>query len=166
MAAGTLILGLGNLLLSDEGIGVHVAHRLQAELGDSEDPLVVDGGTTGLRLLPMLEDAASVIVIDAMNADEAPGTVMLLTGPEAERWQVEAVTVHDLGLPSLFGVARLRGWSPQRLAVIGVQPASLEVGLSLSPAVEGAVAEVVRLVLDLLAQWREDAAEAAPDHAS
>jgi len=152
-AVSTLVLGIGNVLLSDEGVGVHVATRLELLLAGVPGLTVLDGGTLGLELLGPVEDAEQLIVVDCMRAAKPPGTVTTLLGRAATEWTTGRATAHDLGLPSVFALAQLRGWQPIRVAVVGVEPECLEAGLSLSVPVERGVQTAVEQVLDLLHRW-------------
>jgi hydrogenase maturation protease len=144
----TLVLGLGNVLLGDEGVGVRVLERLlddrAAGLLDAPAELV-DGGTLGLELLPLLDDAESVVMIDAIDLGLRPGAVVVLRDAELTARLGGAISVHQLGVGDLLAVARLRGTMPARASLVGVQPERLEVGLELSDAVAAAVPEAARL---------------------
>ncbi|MHB0875829.1 MAG: HyaD/HybD family hydrogenase maturation endopeptidase [Anaerolineae bacterium] len=147
------MLGLGNLLLSDEGLGVHAVRRLQPLLQGIAGVSLVDGGTLGLELLSVIEETTHLIAVDALLSGRPPGSVTILRDQEALRWETASFSAHDFGLPSVLGVARLRGWEPREVAVVGVEPATMQVGVSLSPAVGAAVESVVASVVDLLRQW-------------
>ncbi len=147
------MLGVGNVLLGDEGVGVHVANRLAPVLEDDPRVAVLDGGTLGLELLGPIEDAANLIVVDCLRSGRPAGAVAVLLDQAATEWATRRATAHDLGLPSVFALARLRGWQPARAAVVGVEPQSLETGLSLSPEAERGAGEAVETVLRLLREW-------------
>ena len=149
-----LVLGVGNLLLGDEGVGVHVAARLAPLLEGVPGVRVLDGGTLGLELLGPIEEADHLVVVDCLRSGLPGGTVSTLLDEEATSWATGVVTAHDLSLPSVFALARLRGWQPARAAVVGVEPVRVEVGLELSPEVERAVEEAVQRVLALVEEWR------------
>lgn len=147
-----LILGLGNLLMTDDALGP----RAVAALGRFSFPPeveVVDGGTLGLDLLPRLEGVEKLLIIDALEMDSAPGTVFRLHGAEVPRALAGKVSVHQMGVSDLLAVAELQGNLPPELVVWGVQPASVEVGLELSPQVAGAMEEVVAGIVGELTIW-------------
>jgi hydrogenase maturation protease len=147
-AQGTLVLGLGNVLLGDEGIGVRVVERLVDDQADGRLPAgarLVDGGTLGLSLLPLLDDAEAVVMVDAVDLGLAPGSVVVLRDEELVARMGGAISVHQLGVGDLLAVARLRGTMPARASLVGVQPERMEIGLELSDAVAAAVPEAVRL---------------------
>ncbi len=152
-----LVLGVGNVLLGDDGVGVHVVRSLR-ELADSgvlelpPDTSVVDGGTLGRDLLPWLADARAVVIVDAMDADLPPGSVELLCDP-VDRPRDGHVATHESGVADLLDSARVAGVLPRAVSLIGVQPDAISVGLQLSEpvrsavpiAVEATVAELRRL---------------------
>lgn len=156
-----LVLGVGNLLLSDEGVGVHVVARLTPILEGVPGVTVLDGGTLGLELLGPIEEADHLVVVDCLRSGLPRGTVTTLLGQDATAWTTERVTAHDLGLPSVFSLARLRGWRASRVALVGVEPANLRPGVELSPEVEAGAEEAARQVLALLQEWGHDAGQIA-----
>ena len=155
-----LVLGLGNLLMSDDGLGSRVIEALEKEgLGSSEIRLL-DGGTLGLDLLPRLEGIERLLIIDALQMGVAPGTLVRLEGEEVPRAFANKLSVHQMGLQDLLAVAELQGNLPQELVVIGVQSAIIEMGMELSPAVAAAFDEVLEAVRQQLAVWGEPSSAA------
>jgi hydrogenase maturation protease len=132
----TLILGIGNLLLSDEGVGVHAIRRLEMLGGFSSNVDIIDGGTLGLSLLPYLEGVSRLIVIDAIETGCEPGTLKRLTGDEIPKFLEQKVTPHETGLPTLLFAAELCGLNPKEVIVWGIQPATIQLGTQLSKVVE------------------------------
>jgi len=149
----TLVLGLGNVLLSDEGVGVHVVRLLRERYRFPQEVEILDGGTLGLDLLPYVEDADRLLIVDAVQIDTPPGTVVRLVGDEIPAVLSLKYSPHQMGLSDLLAVARLRGHLPAEIVLWGVQPASLEVGLDLSPAVAAQVESLVQNVLAELQRW-------------
>lgn len=150
----TLVLGLGNILLGDEGVGVRVVERLLERYHFPEEVLVMDGGTLGLDLLPYVEDAARLLVVDAAQARKPPGTLIRLTGNEIPIFlDASKVSPHQEGLQDLLAVAALKGYLPAEVVFWGVQVGTLGVSLDLSPAVAEQVDVLVEKVLAELAAW-------------
>jgi hydrogenase maturation protease len=150
----TLVLGLGNILLGDEGVGVRVVERLLERYQFPEEVLVMDGGTLGLDLLPYVEDAARLLVVDAAQARKPPGTLIRLTGDEIPIFlDASKVSPHQEGLQDLLAVAALKGYLPGEVVFWGVQVGALGVSLDLSPAVAEQVDVLVEKVLAELAGW-------------
>lgn len=138
----TLVLGLGNLLLADEGVGVHVARAL-TESGCAEDATVLDIGTAILDALPALEVADRVIVIDAVKADGPPGSVYRMPFDAFLRPEIIA-SMHGFDLSRVLALSERRD-TPE-VIVIGVEPAVIDWSLELSPAVAKAVPVVLEQV--------------------
>lgn len=111
----TLILGVGNYLLSDDGLSVHVLERLVQTERLPEEIEVVDGGTCGLDLLQFLEGITNLIIVDAVNAGKEPGTIIRLSGEQVPAYLSMKISPHDIGLPDLLATAKLRDlYPPQR----------------------------------------------------
>lgn len=138
----TLVLGLGNLLLADEGVGVHAARALIRK-GVAEGVTVVDAGTAILDTLPYLEEADRVIVVDAFKGDSAPGTVYRLGFEECARKECIA-SMHGFDIACVLAMAQRKD-VPQ-ITVIGVEPKRIEFSLELSAEVAASLAAVVRAV--------------------
>jgi len=148
-----LVLGLGNALMSDDSIGVRAVERLQQDYRFPDGVKVVDGGTLGLDLLPFIEDADQLLIIDALEMKAAPGSIFRLEGEAVPRAFASKLSVHQMGLQDLLAVADLQGYSPRELVFWGVQPASIEMTMELSPPVAAALDELVQSVVDELEKW-------------
>jgi len=141
-----LILGIGNLLLSDEGVGVHaVQHLAGRELPPGVD--VLDGGTSGMDLIDHMADRDKVVVIDAASGRGEPGTIYRCEVRELME-QPGALSLHDFGLVDSLRMAGQLGCAPRRVVVLGVQPATLEPRLELSPEVAAVLPGVIKLALE------------------
>ena len=139
-AGDVLVLGVGNVLMRDEGVGVHVARAIAGEaslVGD--DVRVVDGGTLGLDLLPLVADARAVILVDAVDLRANPGTIGVLRGDAVHGVLGGHLSSHQVGLGDLVAVGRLAGVLPDRIVLVGIQPAAIEVGLDLTTECAAAV---------------------------
>jgi hydrogenase maturation protease len=142
-----LVLGIGNLVMSDDGVGVKVVQILQQEYLFPDSVEVLDGGTLGLDLLPKLEGIDHLIVVDAVETGEKPGTCVRLTGEELPIALETKVSPHQMGLKDLLSVAQLLGHSPGEMVLIGVQPGSIEMDTELTPEVEAVLQMLVDNVL-------------------
>jgi hydrogenase maturation protease len=145
-----LILGLGNPLLGDEGIGVQVVEELKGlELPDGVT--VVEGGTAGLGLIGLMEGYRRVIIVDAADMGHPPGRVVKFTPSEAQFKTVEApLSLHQIGLGEVLTMAEALEVAPAELVIIGIQPSRVEVGVGLSPEVEEAIPRIIKIILDEL----------------
>jgi hydrogenase maturation protease len=148
-----LVLGVGNILLQDEGVGVRVVEQLQEAYAIPEEVKVLDGGTMGLDLLYYLEEVDRLLVVDAVDARQPPGTIVRLTDGQIPALLGRKLSPHQIGLADLLSVAGLRDLAPRETVLIGVQPASLETDLSLSPTVSAQLPSIVDMVLEELKRW-------------
>ena len=149
----TLVLGLGNILLRDEGVGVRVVERLQRLYRFPAEVQLLDGGTLGLDLLPYVEAVDRLLIVDALELDAAPGTVARLEGAEVPATLSVKLSPHQVGVADLLAAARLRGRCPAELVLWGAQPGVIEVGLDLSAAVAGQVDVLADRALAELQGW-------------
>jgi len=152
-AAETVVIGLGNVVLSDDGLGVHAVRRLRERYEIGHGVELVEGGTAGLLLLPYLSDARRVILVDAIDTGAPPGTLVRLAG---EHWATAfaiRMTPHDVGLADLLGAARLSGAWPRELVLHGAQPASTHVGTELTTAVAAPLDPLVDAIAAELVRW-------------
>jgi hydrogenase maturation protease len=141
-----LILGLGNLLCSDDGVGAAAA-QVVAETRILPDGVrVLDGGTLGLALLPWLEDAERAILVDAIQADGPPGTLVRLEGDEVGPAVAARLSVHQVGVADLIEAARWRGRVPPTLVLVGIVPLTTELGVDLSAPVAAAFPELLERI--------------------
>jgi hydrogenase maturation protease len=148
-----LVLGLGNVLCTDDGVGVAAVHLLRRAHVLPEGVLAVDGGTLGLDLLPLVERAGRVILLDAVRADGPPGTLVRLDGDDVAPAVRERLSPHQIGVADLLGGAALLDRYPDEVVIVGVVPASIELGLGCTPAiaarvpalVDGALGELARM---------------------
>ncbi len=141
----TVILGVGNLLLTDDGVGIHAIQKLQADYELPAGVQVVDGGTCGLDLLQFLEGVDHLIIIDAARLGKAPGSIVRLEGDQVPAYLALKTSPHEIGLPELLFTARLTDIYPERVVIFGVQPESIETHLGLTPAVAERLDELVEL---------------------
>ncbi len=148
-----LVLGIGNLVMSDDGIGVRVVQLLAERYRVPAGVTVLDGGTLGLDLLPRLEGVERLLVVDAVETGEMPGTVVRLTGDDVPIVLETKVSPHQMGLKDLLAISRLQGTTPPEMVLLGVQPQCIELGMELSPAVEAGLETLLEMVLRELARW-------------
>jgi hydrogenase maturation protease len=149
----TLVLGVGNLLLSDDGVGVHTIRRLQEVAQLSEEVQVLDGGTMGLDLLYYLEGVSHLLIVDAVETGGPPGTLTRIAGEQVPAYLSLKMSPHEIGLPDMLFAAKLRDLYPEEVVVWGVQPETVEVGLDLSPSVAAQMDVLVEKIIEELTQW-------------
>lgn len=153
----SLVLGLGNTIMTDDGFGVRVVETLSSRYRFPDEVQLLDGGTLGLDLLPRLEGVKRLLIVDALEMHAAPGTVFRLEGAEVPRAFAGKLSVHQMGVQDLLAVAELMGHLPSELVVWGVQPQSIEMGTELTPTVAAALEPVVAGVVGELRTWGVEA---------
>jgi hydrogenase maturation protease len=137
------VLGLGNVLCADDGLGVAAVAQLARSYEFGREVRVVDGGTLGLSLLGLFEGVDDVLLVDAILTDAAPGSLVRLEGDAVEPAARERLSVHQVGVADLLDALRLLDALPRRLSLVGLVPAHVELGLGRSPAVERALPGLV-----------------------
>lgn len=150
----TLILGIGNTLLSDEGIGVHVTRYLENLIPPVQDIRYLDGGTLSFTLAAEIESTDNLIVIDAAQLQAPAGTVRtFLNEAMDEHLGTAKRSVHEVGLLDLLDIARLTETLPANRALIGIQPESMDWGDTPTPIVKNSIEPAARAAIQLLEQW-------------
>lgn len=157
-SSGIAVLGLGNLMRSDDGVGVHAIRRLLESGRLSSGVEVIDGGTLGLDLLPRIEGVSRLLTIDAVEFKAPPGTVRRFLAGDLARLPI-GKSVHLLGLTDLLSALRLLGHAPSEVVLLGIQPESTEWGIGLSPSVAGAFDDLIGAALAEIAGWLQPEAE-------
>jgi len=151
-----LVLGVGNTLLQDDGVGVHVAEALRRRPASDVD--IVDGGTIGLALLPQLESADAVIIVDAAELGEPPGSLKVFLDEEVDRHlSGKRRSVHEVAVLDLLAAAAIRGRRPRHCALVAIQPRSVDWGLEPTREVRLAIQPACESITKLTEGWRHDA---------
>jgi len=146
------VLGVGNLLLRDEGFGVHCIRHLDANYRFPEGVEVLDGGTSGLFLAPFLERWERAIVIDCVALDEPPGTVRTFSRGELETGLIPTrMSPHQVGILEILAICELRGKAPRQVEFFAVVPQDISTGVDLSATLAEKVPEVAAMVVERLA---------------
>jgi hydrogenase maturation protease len=148
-----VVLGLGNLLRRDEGLGIRALERLQTRYILPDALQQLDGGTLGLELLCYLEGAARVLILDAALTDGPPGTLLRAAGNELPAFFGMRTSPHEIALADLLAVTKLRGTEPDEVVVWGMQPAALELGWELSEPVAAHLDALVDAAATELQCW-------------
>ena len=158
MERKTLVLGLGNTLLGDEGAGVYAVRALQEQYADRADVEFLDGGTLSFTLAGPIEDADSLIVIDATQLKASPGTVRVFESEDMDRFlgSNRKSSVHEVCLMDLMAIARLVEALPARRALIGIQPEYLDWSDAPTPTVARAIPVACDLAMQLIGKWRHE----------
>jgi hydrogenase maturation protease len=151
----TLILGIGNSLLQDEGAGVHAIRQLAGLAVQRDDIELMDGGTLSFALAGVIEDADRLIVIDAAQYDGEPGTTKVFVGEQMDEFigSNRKCSVHEVSLIDLMAIALLAGQLPQQRALIGIQPQSIAWGENPTLPVAAAIQQACDQALQLVEEW-------------
>lgn len=149
----TIVLGLGNTLNKDEGLGVHALKALEAELGQVGTLEFVDGGVLGLNLLPWVEESSHLLILDAINARKEPGTVIEMRRDEIPMYTGIKMSDHQITFQEVLGLAKFRQKLPPNLHLIGAQPLDLSIGVDLSPEIAAVIPEINRRARQCLIEW-------------
>jgi hydrogenase maturation protease len=149
----TLVIGLGNPLMGDDGVGITAVERLRHDWTIPATMRLVDGGTWGMNLLPLIEDAGELLLVDAIDRGEPAGRLIVLESSEVPRALAVKLSPHQVGLSEVLALAELRGTLPEKLVAVGVQPGRVEMSSRLTPEVSAQMEPLVALIVDRLEQW-------------
>lgn len=151
----TLVLGIGNTLLTDDGVGVHAIHYLKGHHADLPDTEYLDGGTLSFTLAASIGQANQLIIIDAAQLNVEPGCVRTFVGTDMDAFlnRQTKCSVHEVSLIDLMNIARLTDQLPQRRALIGIQPENIDWGEFPSSAVQAAIPVAAGEAVNLIGEW-------------
>ncbi len=151
--AETVVIGLGNVILSDEGVGVHALRGVREMLGDSPELTFVDGGTLGLELLSIASGASRLLLLDAVNVGAPAGTLARF-----DREQLASLTTgssaHELGVADLLSALRMLGSEPRDIVLLGLQPQATSLGTTLTSPVAEALPGLVLAAAQEIRCWQ------------
>jgi hydrogenase maturation protease len=151
-SATVVVLGLGNLLRRDEGLGIRALEFIEAAYTLPDQVRLIDGGTLGLDLISHVEGADYLLVLDAMLTDGPPGSLLRLAGDDVPAF-FGIRNSHDVGLADLLALLKLRGTEPREVVVVGMQPETIELGWELTAPVEARLGDLALAAADELRRW-------------
>ena len=151
--ADVTILGVGNVILRDEGFGVRVAEYLDAHYAFPENVQIVDGGTLGIELTQYVTGTNKLLVIDSINGGAEPGTLFRFHNDDVMDHFQEKISAHEVGIQDVLALLTVTGHKIPDVVVIGAQPYDLEAGVELSPGMQKLMPQVVEQALKELAAW-------------
>lgn len=147
-----VVLGVGNTILADEGVGVRVIEALERDYVMPPEVAVIDAGTSGMEMLEDLSHLEFLLVVDAIAAGKAPGERVRLEGEEVPVFFRRNLSPHGIGLSDVLASLEFLGAAPKEMLILGVQPASLELSTELTPMIAARVPELVAQVVGELTQ--------------
>ncbi|WP_110954401.1 HyaD/HybD family hydrogenase maturation endopeptidase [Anaerosinus massiliensis] len=148
------VLGIGNIILQDEGFGVHVVEQLQQAYDFPEHVQVLDGGTLGMELMNFIIGTDKLIIVDAINGDSAPGTFFRFANEEVKAYFQEKVSMHELGIQDVLAALEVTEQPVGEVIVMGAEPFVVEAGVGLTKEMSGLVEQAKALVLKELKAWQ------------
>ena len=147
------VLGIGNIVLRDEGFGVRVAEYLTAHYTFPEQVQVLDGGTLGMELLRFVAGTKRLLLLDAVRGEKAPGETYRLAGAEVAAHFQDKLSAHEIGIQDILTLLTLTGKPVPEVVVLGAEPVDMSAGMELSPALSALVPEMARRAVEELALW-------------
>lgn len=160
-----VVLGVGNILLSDEGLGVRAIERLQRSYSWPPEVKLIDGGTCGMELLEDIEGLDALIMVDAIRAGQAPGTPILLAGDAIPVFFKTKLSPHQVGLCDVLATLEFLGRAPKDTTIMGLQPHSLALGMELSSEIEASMPALMQMLVAQLAKLGISVHPLAPEAA-
>jgi len=154
VSSDTVVIGVGNTIFTDDGVGVHAARLLQADPRVPAGVTILDGGTLGLGLIPYVSDASRVLFLDAVDVGERPGKMVRMTGDQLLGLPCGS-GVHQLGIADLLATLPLVSNASSEIVLLGVQPASADWGTALTPPVQAALGSLVDAAIEQLLAWAQ-----------
>lgn len=148
-----VVVGVGNIIRSDDGLGVHALRRLQVDPRVADGVVFVDGGTLGLELASYVSDASHLLLLDSVDYGKVPGTLIRMSGDEL-RSLPGGASAHQLGIADLITMLSLSLEQAPDIVLLGAQPASTQWGTSLTPSVEAACGALVEMAIERLFEWQ------------
>lgn len=145
-----VVLGVGNLLMADEGVGPHAITALEKRYETPSQATFIDGGTSAMELLDDMASADLLLIVDAVASGKVPGTVVRLAGDDVPRFFTTKLSPHQVGIADVLATLAITDESPKETIIIGVEPARLAMGMELSAVVEAAMPRVLGHVVDEL----------------
>jgi len=145
-----LVLGIGNVLMTDDSVGIRVINELERRFRFPENVELLDGGTSGIELLSYIVNRDYLIIVDAIKSDLPPGTVVKVEGEDVPAKFMTRISPHQLGLSDLLAAATLTGELPKEMVLFGIEPKVISLGLEMTDEVKGSFEKLLGVVVDEL----------------
>lgn len=150
------VIGLGNTLYTDEGVGIHILPMLEDALQGYSGVEIIEGSTDGIRLLGPVEETDHLIILDSINGGCPPGSIYTVEKADIPAYCGVKMSVHQLGFQEVLFASRIRERLPDNMVLFGIQPASLEFGIGMTETVQSRLPELVGRVMDQIKIWRDE----------
>jgi len=147
-----LVLGIGNLILQDEGVGIQAIQQLESQFEIPPEVVILDGGTSGMELLTPISEAEQLIIIDAVKTGKSAGTIVRLENEQIPTFFRTKVSPHQVGLADVLAAATLTDSMPHYLVLLGVEPFEIDLGMELSAPVAQQMPTLIQMIVDELNQ--------------
>lgn len=147
------VIGLGNILLKDEGVGVHVVNTIKQKYSFFPEIEIVDGGTMGFDLLPIFEGRDKVLIVDAVDFKRKPGYIGIIENDNIPSVLNSKLSVHHINLPDVLFAAKLMDISPPEICLVGIQPESLDIGLDMTDEIKEKIEALIDAIIGKLKEW-------------
>ena len=145
-----LVLGVGSILMGDDGVGVRAVEEIKRRYYVPENLEILDGGTSGLDLLPFIAGKDYLIIIDAIKSGSPPGTVLMAQGDDVPARFRMRISPHQLGISELLATATLTDELPKNIVLFGIEPKTIQLGISLSHEVKAGMDKLIKTVVNYL----------------
>lgn len=160
------LIGLGNILLRDEGVGVHAVNTIKQRYAFSPCVEIIDGGTMGLDLLPIFEGSDKVLIVDAVDFGRDPGHIGIIENDGIPSVLNSKLSVHHINLSDVLFAAKLMDVLPSEICLIGIQPKSLDVGLDMTEMIKEKIETLIDMAVGKLKEWNITCALLSPQELS
>jgi len=148
-----VILGIGNTLNHDEGLGVHALDFIKEKIQDNSEIELIDGGTLGLNLLQLVESCSHLLILDTIDANKQPGTLIEMKGEEIPLFKEIKMSEHQITFQEVLGLSKIRGKLPNNLCLLGIQPSDLTLGVGMSELIKETMPILVDKALKIIENW-------------
>ncbi len=148
-----VVLGIGNILNRDEGLGVRALVPLRERIAAASCTELLDGGTLGLRLLPIVEECDHLLILDAVDAGKPAGTMIEISREDLPFFSKITASIHEASIQAALGLAKVRGRLPEDVVLLGMQPGDISLGEGLSGVVEAGMPSLVERAREIVASW-------------
>ncbi len=150
---GIAVIGIGNTLMTDEGVGVHIVNALIKNYTFAPRIELIDGGTAGMELLQFFQDNEKIIIVDAVNFDQEPGFIGSIENDDILTRLNNKLSMHHLGITDVLSSLQLTGGKANEIFLLGIQPKSLDLSMELTPEIAQKTDKMISIILQKLKTW-------------